>query len=172
MAGNFCAGMTGTGVGTCYKHCIANNCEASRKRNQSILSERAIRDIYFKAFELAMEVQMPDSIMTSYNAVNGVHCAVDTELIRGMFQEENGFDGFVMTDWNSYDTCDIVEMIAGGNNWITPGSKDDKFTSQIEQAVADGRLSKECLVESVSCIIRTLARLQHKKLECFERIRG
>lgn len=162
MAGNICIGMAEVGVGTCYKHCIANNCEASRKRNQSIITERAIRDIYFKAFEIAMEIQMPDSIMTAYNAVNGVHCAADLELIRGMFREENGFDGFVMIDWNSYDTCDIAEMIAGGNNWITPGSKDDKFTSQIELAVAEGRLSKDCLIESVAYIIGALAKLQNK----------
>ena len=55
-----------------YKHCIANNCESSRKRNQSIISERAIRELYFKAFEVAMKVHMPKSIMTAYNAVNGV----------------------------------------------------------------------------------------------------
>jgi len=66
-----------------------------------------------------------------------------------------------MTDWNTYDTCDIVEMINGGNNWITPGSKDDKFTSQIEQAIADGRLSRDCLVESVAYLIRALAKLQN-----------
>lgn len=49
-------------------------------------------------------------------------------------------------------------MIAGGNSWITPGSKDDKDTSQIEQAVEDGRLSRDCLVESVAYIIRSLAK--------------
>lgn len=163
MAGYFCKGIMETGVGTSYKHCIANNCEASRKRNQSIMTERAIRDIYYKAFEIAMNIQMPDSIMTSYNAVNGTFCAADPELLREMFRKENGFDGFIMTDWNSYDSCDIIEMIVGGNNWITPGTKDDKYTGRIIEAVQNGKLLEECLIESVAYIVKSLARMQKRK---------
>ncbi len=76
------------------KHMLANNCESSRKRNQSIISERALREIYFKAFELAMEVQMPATVMTGYNACNGCPTAADEDLIQGLLREENGFDGF------------------------------------------------------------------------------
>ena len=74
------------------------NSESSRKRNQSIVSERALREIYLKAFEIALEIHKPDSIMTGYNALNGVFTAEDEELIQGIFREEFGFDGFVMTD--------------------------------------------------------------------------
>lgn len=163
MAGNYCAGLEETGVGGCYKHCLANNCETSRKRNQSIITERALREIYFRAFELAMEVHQPKSIMTAYNPVNGVHAAADQEMIRGLFREELGFEGFVMTDWNSYDSCDIVEMVAAGNNWITPGSSDDKFTKPLEDAIASGTLSVECLRQSVSYLIKAVAKLQRNK---------
>ncbi len=161
MAGTYCAGVEETGVAGCYKHVIANNCESSRKRNQSIITERAIREIYFRAFELAMEIHSPHSIMTSYNAVNGVHAAADSELIRGLFREENDFEGFVMTDWNSYESCDIVEMVLGGNNWITPGSMDDKYTKPLAEAIANGKLSIECLRESVTYVIKAVAK-SHK----------
>lgn len=160
MAGNYCLGLEGTGVDGGYKHCIANNCESSRKRNQSIISERAIRELYFKAFEVAMKVHMPKSIMTAYNAVNGVPTSADADLILGLFREENGFDGFVMTDWNSYDTSDVVEMIRSGNNWLTPGTKDDTFTKPLMYAVADGRLSVERLRESASYIARVIGRAE------------
>lgn len=82
MSGCYCKGLESTGVGGCYKHCIANNAESSRKRNQSIMTERALREIYFRAFEIAMKVHQPVSIMTAYNAVNGVHTAADTDLIQ------------------------------------------------------------------------------------------
>lgn len=159
MAGHYCKGLEESGVGGCYKHCIANNCESARKRNQSIMTERTLRDIYLRAFELAMEVHQASSIMTGYNAVNGVHTAADTELIRGLFRDEIGFEGFVMTDWGSYDSCDIVDMVLGGNNWITPGTADDKYTAPLRAAVADGRLPVDVLQESVSYLLRVIARL-------------
>jgi beta-glucosidase len=163
LSGTLAAGIEDTGVGACYKHLLANNCETSRKRNQSILTERAIREIYFRAFELAMEVHMPVSIMTSYNAVNGRHTAADTELIRGILREENNFDGFVMTDWNTYDSCDFVEIILGGNNWLTPGSTDDKFTKPLMEAVNSGRLPAAILRESVTYLLCTVATLHSRR---------
>lgn len=156
MAGYYCRGLESTGTHGCYKHCIANNCESSRKRNQSIISERVIRELYFKVFEIAMDVHMPKSIMTAYNAVNGVPTSADADLLLGMFREENGFDGFIMTDWNSYDTSDVVEMIRNGNNWLTPGTGDDTFTKPLVEAVADGRLSMERLRESASYVARVI----------------
>ena len=107
-----------------------------------------------------MKVHMPKSIMTAYNAVNGVPTSADADLILGLFREENGFDGFVMTDWNSYDTSDVVEMIRSGNNWLTPGTKDDTFTKPLVYAVADGRLSVERLRESASYIARVIGRAE------------
>lgn len=160
MAGFYCKGLESTGTHGCYKHCIANNCESSRKRNQSIISERVIRELYFKAFEIAMAVHMPKSIMTAYNAVNGVPTSADADLLLGLFREENGFDGFIMTDWNSYDTSDVVEMIKSGNNWLTPGTRDDTFTKPLVDAVASGRLSVERLRESASYVARVIQKAQ------------
>jgi len=158
MAGVYCRGMENAGTASCMKHLMANNCESARKKNQSILSERAIRDIYFKAFEIAMEVHMPASFMTAYNAVNGCPTAADPELILGLLRGENGFDGFVMTDWTSYDTCDVAKMAAAGNCWITPGSTDDTYTSRIIKGVEDGTIELARLQCNVASMIRTMVR--------------
>lgn len=158
MAGVYAKGLESAGVASCMKHLLANNCETSRKRNQSIVTERALREIYFKVFEIAMEVHMPASFMTAYNACNGCPTAADAELILGLLREENGFDGFVMTDWTSYDTVDVAAMIEAGNCWITPGSVDDTYTSRIVEGVKTGKIQLARLQENVTYMIRTLAR--------------
>lgn len=159
MAGWYCKGLESAGVGGCYKHLIANNAESSRKRNQSILSERAIRELYFRAFAYALEVHEPVSVMTSYNGVNGAFTSCDPELIQGVLYEECGFQGFVMTDWKSYDTADVVEMAAAGNAWITPGSEDDTYTKQLVDGGRNGRLPLAQLQDNVMRIIKALVKL-------------
>ena len=89
-------------------------------------------EIYFRTFEYAMDVHMPASFMTAYNAVNGCPTAADEELLQGLLREENGFAGFVMTDWTTYDSVDVAAMVQAGNCWITPGSNDDTYTGQIK----------------------------------------
>ncbi len=138
MAGYYCRGLEGTRTGGCYKHLIANNAETSRKRNQSVITERAIREIYFRAFEYALQVHQPVSVMTAYNAVNGIFTSEDSDLIQGLLREECGWQGFVMTDWDSYSTADVVKMQKAGNTWITPGSMDDTYNRRIVEAVKKG----------------------------------
>ncbi len=159
MAGWYCKGLESTGTGGCYKHLMANNAESARKRNQSILSERAVRELYFRAFEYALEEHEPVSVMTAYNAVNGVFTSCDPELIQGLLFEECGFKGFVMADWASYDSADVAEMAMAGNTWITPGSEDDTYTKQIEAAVTDGRLPLAQLQDNVLRMVRVLVQL-------------
>lgn len=158
MAGYYARGMESTGTAGCYKHLIGNNCESSRKRNQSLISERAIREIYFRTYEYAMDIHMPASVMTAYNAVNGCPTAADEELIMGLLREENGFDGFVMTDWTTYDTVDVAAMVQAGNCWITPGSNDNTYTDQILKGLEEGRIDTARLRENVAALIRTMAR--------------
>ena len=149
MAGYQCKGLEETGVDGCMKHVIANNCETSRKRNHSFISERALREIYLKVFEVAMGVHKPASIMTSYNACNGSYTAEDEELIQGIFVEEFGLEGFVMTDWNSYDTINIPAAIQAGNCWMTPGSADDTYVKPVIEGVRTGKISEQRLRSNV-----------------------
>lgn len=161
MAAAYCRGLEKTGVGGCYKHLAANNAEASRKRNQSIISERAIREIYGKAFEIALDEYQPVSVMTAYNAINGVPTSADADLLQGLLREEWNFQGFIMTDWGSYDTVDIVEMENAGNTWITPGSSDDAYTSVLCKAAEEGRLDVKRLRENIWYLLRMLLKMQH-----------
>ena len=165
LAAAFAEGLESTGVAGCYKHLIANGAESARKRNDSILSERAIRELYFKAFAIALEEYQPLAVMTAYNQVNGLHCCEDAELIQGLLRDECGFAGFVMTDWCSYDTADLVEMMKAGISWITPGSSDETYTAPIETAVRQGRLSREQLEENAFYLLRALCRLKKRKHE-------
>lgn len=159
MAGYYCKGLESAGVGGCYKHCIANNCETGRKRNQSVMTERALREIYFKIFEIAMDVDMATSIMTAYNGVNGRPTSADPDLILGLFREECGFDGYVMTDWATYDSVDVVDMVNAGNSWITPGSNDGTFTRLLESAAKEGKLDVDRLKENVFYLLQAVLKL-------------
>lgn len=87
-----------------------------------------------------MDVHMPTSVMTAYNAVNGCPIAADPDLLLGILREEMGFEGFIMTDWTTYDTVDVAAMIQAGNCWITPGSMDEEFNAPIVQGVRDGSI--------------------------------
>lgn len=156
MAGNQCKGLEEEGISASVKHVACNNSESSRKRNQSIVSERALREIYLKAFEIALEIHKPDSIMTGYNALNGVFTAEDEELIQGIFREEFGFDGFVMTDWNSYDTADIPAAVQAGNCWMTPGSEDNTYVDKIVEGVNAGIIDEKRLRNNVKYMLNVI----------------
>lgn len=154
MAGHHSKGLEDYGVSSCLKHTVANNCETARKRNHSLITERALREIYLKAFEVAMQIHQPDSIMTAYNACNGVYTAEDEEMIQGIFRGEFGFEGYVMTDWNSYETIDIAAAVAAGNCWMTPGSPDDTFVAPIVSGVREGRIDRARLERNVKYLLR------------------
>lgn len=159
MAGHYARGLESTGVGACYKHVAANNAESARKRNQSLVPERALRELYLRAFEVALSVHHPQSAMSAYNALNGRPAAGDVELHEGVLRQELGFTGTIMTDWSSYDTCDVVDMVLAGHSWITPGSADDSYTEPLVRAVRDGRLPVEHLRAAVTTLLTTVARL-------------
>ena len=164
MPGHQSKGLEDNGVSSCTKHAVANNCESARKRNHSIMTERALREIYLKVFEVAISVHKPDSMMTAYNAVNGVYTAEDEEMIQGVFRSEFGFDGFVMTDWNSYHTADVVSAIQAGNCWITPGSTDNTYVTPIINGVKEGKIDIERLRSNVRYMLRIVQKRTGKDL--------
>lgn len=164
MAGNQSKGLEDNGISCSVKHVIGNNCEASRKCNQSLIPERALRELYLKAFEVAFSVHQPDSIMTGYNAVNGCFTASDEEMLQGIFRKEFGFKGFVMTDWSSYDTAGVVEPVAAGNAWMTPGTVDDTYTAPIVEGVNNGVIDLERLKANVRSMLRVVQKRTHVNL--------
>lgn len=145
------------GCGTTIKHLACNNQEDKRKGSDSILSERALREIYLRGFEIAVKTAQPMAIMTSYNMVNGVHAANSYDLCTKAARNEWGFDGLIMTDWTTTTTssageCTAAGCILAGNDLVMPGAPQDY--ESIRQARGDGTLCREQFVRCVRNTIR------------------
>lgn len=149
MAAAFINGVESNGVGTSLKHFALNNQELNRLSNDARVSQRALREIYLKNFEIAVRQAQPWTVMTSYNYINGVHAAENTELLTNLLRGEWGFEGAVMTDWGG--GYDVHGIIRSGNDMIQPGS--DERYEQLLAAVKDGSLSQEALD---ACVTRVL----------------
>ena len=143
MGGFESAGFESAGASSVMKHFFGNNAENHRYRNHSILSERAMRELYLRVFEIAVDVHMPDSFMTGYNAANGCYCAGDDELLKGILQEEFGFPGYVMTDWGSARQCPPDQAANAGNAWDAPGTMDDEEPNMILKGLQQGTVDRE-----------------------------
>lgn len=156
MAGYHGKGLEENGCGCTYKHLFCNGSDTARKASHSIVSERALREIYFRTFRFACDVQQPTAVMTSYNAVNGIYPAENPEILQTLLREEWGLTGVIMTDWGTYDTVDPVEMVKAGNCWITEGGS--KYVRILKQAVKEGRLSRAVLEHNARYLIRMVLR--------------
>ncbi len=154
MAGYHGKGLEENGVGCCYKHLFCNGSELSRMGSHSIVPERALRELYFYCFELAFEIQKPSAVMTSYNAVNGLYPAENAALLQGLIREEWGFEGFVMSDWNSYFTVNVIEMVKSGNCWITLGGM--FWVWVVRLAAYSGLIRRGVLENNVRWLVKTL----------------
>ena len=144
------------GCGVTVKHFAANNCENERMHSDSIMSERAMREIYLKGFETAVKNAAPMAIMSSYNKLNGTHTAALADLCTSIARDEWGFEGVIMTDWtvttNAGD-CSARDCILAGNDLIMPG--DERDFSALRAALADDTLSEDVLRLCASRVIRT-----------------
>lgn len=154
MAAAMINGVESNGVGTSLKHFAVNNQELNRLANNSILSERTLREIYLRNFEIAVKESQPWTIMTSYNFINGEHAAESHRILTDILRGEWGFEGAVMTDWGGgYDDAAIV---SAGNEMIQPGS-DERYMNLLN-AVKDGSLSMEDLDRAVTRILELVVK--------------
>jgi len=110
------------GRGVAIKHYAANQQETTRTTSNSRISERALREIYLKGFEVAVKESAPMSIMTSYNLVNGTYAAGNYDLIQDVARGEWGFEGLVMTDWGAGPRAGATNVMYAGNDLIMPGN--------------------------------------------------
>ena len=160
VAGMIAAAMTNgvqenKGCGTTIKHFACNNQEDNRMGSDSVLSERALREIYLKGFEIAVKESHPMSIMTSYNLINGVHAANNYDLCTNVARNEWGFDGLIMTDWTTTeqdDSCTAAGCMRAGNDLVMPGCFGDQanLKKELEEGTLDISELKACIARLVS----------------------
>ena len=150
------------GVGTTIKHFACNNQEDNRIGSDSIVSERALREIYLRGFEIAVKESQPMCIMTSYNLVNGVHAANNYDLCTTVARQEWGFQGVIMSDWTTTlpEAGSIPHLcVKAGNDLIMPGMESD--LSEITAAYENGSLTDEdirsCAARLIHVILQTNA---------------
>lgn len=151
------------GRGTTIKHFACNNAEDNRFFSDSVLSERTLREIYLRGFEIAVKKAKPRALMTSYNKLNGVHAANNKELIGGILRDEWGFDGLVMTDWQTTwygDNCNGAGCVTAGNDLIMPGHPDD--LQSIRDGLESGIISIEDVKKNAYRVVRTIMLLRNK----------
>ena len=153
------------GVGVTPKHFCCNNQEDDRNYSDSVVSERALREVYLRGFEICVRAAQPMFLMTSYNLINGVHAANDRELLTHVLRSEWGFGGLVMTDWGTTGGGSLSEKkgedslpafcVAAGNDLIEPGSPadvEDILVSLVEGA--DHPISIDSLRLCASRVLR------------------
>ena len=162
VSGTIAAAMTegvqsNYGCGTTIKHFACNNQEDNRMGSDSVVSERALREVYLKGFEIAIRQAQPMSIMTSYNLINGVHAANNYDLCTESARNEWGFKGAIMTDWTTTeqgDNCTASGCMRAGNDLVMPGCFGDH--DNMHKELAEGTLKiedlKACIARLVSVI--------------------
>ena len=144
------------GLGVSVKHFCCNNSEDNRNGISANVSERALREIYLKGFEIAVRKSQPKTVMSSYNMLNQVYTANRHDLLTDILRCEWGFEGLVMTDWGSTnDHAGRPELAApAGNDLIMPGSDYDR--ERILKAIADGKLSPDTVRRSACRVLRMM----------------
>ena len=146
-------GIEDMGVGTSVKHFACNNNEKNRYFGDSIIDERAYREIYLKAFEPIIKEGKPQTVMCAYNKVNGKYASENPELLNEVLRDDWGFEGLVMSDWGAVN--DRVEGLKAGLDLEMPG--DIGHNRQvILDAINDGTLSMDVLDTAVRRVLNMI----------------
>ena len=169
VSGKFAAALTRgvqshKGKGVTIKHYAANNQETNRYGNSSNVSERALRELYLRGFEICIKESRPLAVMSSYNLINGVHTSESEELCQDILRSEFGFKGLLMTDWivggdllssgGKYGAPSAPHVAASGHSLFMPGSKKDY--EELVQGIKDGIVSRAQLKWNAHWLLETL----------------
>jgi len=159
LAGYICSamvnGIQNNGVGTSVKHFAANSQETNRTGDDARMSQRALREIYLKGFEIVVRNAQPWTIMSSYNLINGTYTQESRDLLSTILRDEWGYKGLVMTDWTG--RRNTAAQVHAGNDLMMPGEKSQ--VDEIIEQVKAGNLSESdvdiCVKRMLEYIVKT-----------------
>lgn len=154
MAAGYVRGIQSTGVAACPKHFAANSQELRRMVSDSVVDERTLREIYLAGFEIVVTQARPRTVMSSYNAINGVYAHESPFLLTTVLREEWGFDGAVVSDWGGSN--DIVAAAAAGGTLEMPAAGLGS-ARELVAAVGSGRLAESDLDARAAEVLRLVA---------------
>ena len=162
IAAAYVRGVQSQGVGTSVKHFAGNSQETNRMGVDEVMSQRALREIYLKGFEIAVREAAPWTVMSSYNRINGPFTQENGELLTTILRDEWGFDGIVMTDWTGLRNT--AAQIQAGNDLMEPGA--DSQIKDVMDKVKSGALKEAdldiCVKRILQYLVKTPAFRAHK----------
>lgn len=154
MAAALVRGAQSRGIAACVKHFACNNKESGRDISDSRVSERALREIYLRGFEIAVTEAHPLMVMTSYNRLNGQYTSADRDLLTGILREEWQYDGLVATDWDN--RAEPITELQSGNDLRMPAGSNRR----LQRALADGAISRGSLMSAARHVLELLLHLE------------
>lgn len=145
-------GIQYNNVGTSIKHFAVNNQETSRNSIDAVVSQRALREIYLRGFEIAIKEANPWTVMSSYNKINGTYASENYDLLTTILRKEWGYEGMVMTDW--YAGRNYGDQVKAGNDLLMPGRKQE--VKKIKEALEENKISIGDIDRNVERILLTI----------------
>ena len=159
MAAAYVRGVQSQGVGTSIKHFAANSQESNRMGNDAQVSQRALRELYLRGFEIAVKEGNPWTVMSSYNYINGTYTSESADLLTGVLRDDWKYEGMVMTDW--FGGKDAEAQVRAGNDMLQPGT--DKQYQAIVDGVNNGTLDIALVDRNVKRILEMILKTPHFK---------
>ena len=154
LAAAMVRGIQSQNISACVKHFCCNNKETNRKKSDSRVSERALREIYLKGFEIVVKESNVWAVMTAYNLLNGTYTSESKDLLTGILRQEWGFDGLVMTDWDNL--AEQYREILAGNDLRMPNGN----PKRLQAVLAEGLITRQDLEVSATRVLEYLLRME------------
>lgn len=165
LAAAYITGLEENGVAACLKHFAVNNQEKYRTETSVEIDERTLREIYLRAFEIAIKKANPTSVMCAYNKVNAVWCSENRFLLTEILREEWGYDGFVVSDWGAIH--DVCRALKAGLDYQMPGNPE--LYASLQRGLAENRISQTDIDTAAERMLRFMKRPHLQEKQAYDR---